>query len=599
MNTPTYNANNQPIWKPQPGEYFPEGLKYVNSYGGVVSAIQDVLASQGVAIKAYPKNFAGIISAIEDLIDIQGLESLPEVDDTPEGWEISAANWQDTPPDGSLWFDTRQGRLFIAIQDEFYQTNGADGVAHVGPDAPTNPPVIGQTWLDTDTGILYVYIGAGVWEGVVSDGNITVESDTLPLSSSVNSFTNTYETHVPVSLTVPNQVQTQTEYNDWTMGAVVTLDKAIAENSVNIGASSPTTNITNGTLWYDTAAEELFIYDGSQWNATSVTPAIETRLDPIEASITTETTSRQQDVTNLETSIQNLTTTESNHYSSLSNQITTLETEVDNLPVPDLTVYLTTSAFTTSETQINSRLTTLENATPDYSGLVTTAEAATESANQNTVIATKATQTDLDAVEALIPDVSNFTVQQDIDNSIAAITTNYLSLTGGTITGTLDLQKADAANTSLDFSGNNGAYSKNAFEFTAGTSSGSANTTFGTTDDDWELAWEFDSSEDFCWIHGTNGKQFSINKDGATAKNLFIADFNTNNSSGQNVANSINVGTTLAGKVSTGDNVNTLIGTTTAETVPVDGSGNDNFLFLVVNKATGALTAVDKNYQEV
>lgn len=321
MNTPTYNANNQPIWKPQPGEYFPEGLQYSHSYGGVVSAIQDVLASQGATIKAYPKNFAGIISAIEDLIDIQGLESLPDVDDTPEGWEIAAANWQDTPPDGSLWFDTRQGRLFIAIQNEFYQTNGADGVAHVGPDAPTNPPVVGQTWLDTDTGILYVYIGAGVWQGIVSDGNITVNSDTLPLSSSVNSFTNTYETHAPVALTVPNQVQTQTEYNDWTMGAVVTLDKAIAENSVYTGASSPTTNITNGTLWYDTVAEELFIYDGSQWNGTSVTPAIETRLDPIEASITTETQLREQDVTNLETSVQNLTATESSHYATLSTQI--------------------------------------------------------------------------------------------------------------------------------------------------------------------------------------------------------------------------------------------------------------------------------------
>jgi len=51
-------------------------------------------------------------------------------------------------------------------------------------------------------------------------------------------------------------------------------------------------------------------------------------------------------------------------------------------------------------------------------------------------------------------------------------------------------------------------------------------------------------------------------------------------------------------KCATGANVNTLVGTTSAQTVPVDGNGDDNYLFLVVNKATGALTAVDKTFLE-
>ena len=38
--------------------------------------------------------------------------------------------------------DTRQGRLFIAIDKDWVQTNGADGVAHVGSNPPTNPPVM-------------------------------------------------------------------------------------------------------------------------------------------------------------------------------------------------------------------------------------------------------------------------------------------------------------------------------------------------------------------------------------------------------------------------------------------------------------------------
>ena len=57
--------------------------------------------------------------------------------------------------------------------------------------------------------------------------------------------------------------------------------------------------------------------------------------------------------------------------------------------------------------------------------------------------------------------------------------------------------------------------------------------------------------------------------------------------------------TQIDSKVATGANVNTLVGTTSAQTVPVDGSGNDNYLFLVVNKANGALTAVDKTFLEV
>jgi hypothetical protein len=56
--------------------------------------------------------------------------------------------------------------------------------------------------------------------------------------------------------------------------------------------------------------------------------------------------------------------------------------------------------------------------------------------------------------------------------------------------------------------------------------------------------------------------------------------------------------TDIAGKVTTGANVNTLVGATSAGTVPVDGSGNDNYLFLVVNKADGAIVAVDKTFLE-
>ena len=59
-----------------------------------------------------------------------------------------------------------------------------------------------------------------------------------------------------------------------------------------------------------------------------------------------------------------------------------------------------------------------------------------------------------------------------------------------------------------------------------------------------------------------------------------------------------NIQTQIDSKVATGANVNTLVGTTSAQTVPVDGNGDDNYLFLVVNKSNGALTAVDKTFLE-
>lgn len=50
--------------------------------------------------------------------------------------------------------------------------------------------------------------------------------------------------------------------------------------------------------------------------------------------------------------------------------------------------------------------------------------------------------------------------------------------------------------------------------------------------------------------------------------------------------------------VDSGDNVNTLVANTSADTTPVDGNGADNYLFLVVNKSTGAIAAIDKTFLE-
>ena len=57
------------------------------------------------------------------------------------------------------------------------------------------------------------------------------------------------------------------------------------------------------------------------------------------------------------------------------------------------------------------------------------------------------------------------------------------------------------------------------------------------------------------------------------------------------------VQTQLDAKTADGDNVNNLVGVTSADSVP-QLNGADNYLFLVVNKADGAIKAIDKTFIE-
>ena len=57
------------------------------------------------------------------------------------------------------------------------------------------------------------------------------------------------------------------------------------------------------------------------------------------------------------------------------------------------------------------------------------------------------------------------------------------------------------------------------------------------------------------------------------------------------------VQTQLDSKTADGDNVNNLVGVTSADTVPTN-NGADNYLFLVVDKADGSIKAIDKTFLE-
>ncbi len=91
----------------------------------------------------------------------------------------------------------------------------------------------------------------------------------------------------------------------------------------------------------------------------------------------------------------------------------------------------------------------------------------------------------------------------------------------------------------MDFSGASW-YSRKAFKLTANAPT-SADTTFGTTDNPWEYAWEFGADEDFCWIYNDTNKVFSITKEGPACSTLYLGDIGDNTNNGRVIHNKIDV----------------------------------------------------------
>lgn len=562
---PNENAEGHVTWNPSVGLYHEPAKVKRESFGGVIGALQDQIATTGSTVKSYPENFAGIIAAIQDL-KLGDYTPGSDTGNKPPGGDViindqGDPEWIVTQPpvDGQLWFDTRQGRMFVWIVDNWYQTNGGDGIPIVT--LTSTPPQVdyvvpGQMWYDKTNNNLFIFAGdykdadnnigpnvdgVPVWVLVADfDGDSSVTTATLPLAPGILSVSSA-TILPPVD---PNKFLVQRDLNEYTINALLALEQGIQEAQPEVSTGvTPPADPKAGQLWYDTEALELSIYyqddNTSQWVPTSAQYSIDSQLDPIRASLAAETAIRQASIADLTQLINASVVQDTNTTDYLQNQITVLEAKLNNAPVVDETQFVTNTAFNSSTNSITSRLTTLETATPDYSSLVSKTELEEQHAYIGSVIASKATPADVAAVAAQIPDVSNFLVQQDVTDAIANITTEYLPRTGGVLTGSFQLQKNDYALPSLDFSGASW-YSRKAFKLTANAPT-SAHTTFGTTDNPWEYAWEFGADEDFCWIYNDTNKVFSINKEGPACSTLYLGDIGDNTNNGRVIHNKIDV----------------------------------------------------------
>lgn len=291
--SPSNNAEGQQVWNPSVGIYFNPAQGQRESYGGVVGSLQDRIVDQGGVNKAYPHNFAGIITAIKDLTFTQ--KEVPVTPgQKPNGGDVSIDSegnpqWNVSvePRNGELWFDTRQGRLFIAIDNEYYQTNGADGLATVTSTTvePTNP-VIGSFWWDITTSSLYIF--DGYWEK--PDGTIVGYWSTsfTPVWRLVTNTSTTFQASAvaitsgsailrePAGSTLPalnyTSVNTQSQFNEWIYDSLEALETALESNSLTdlgVTASTVEVNQLDGMIATTT---ELNYLDG-------VTSALQSQID--------------------------------------------------------------------------------------------------------------------------------------------------------------------------------------------------------------------------------------------------------------------------------------------------------------------------------
>jgi len=543
-NAPTYASDGHIVWKPQVGYVFDPEKKVGHSYGGIVTALQEAIADDGITPKAYPHNFAGIIAAIQDLESAQDAGPPVVIDPIPPGSIVDPItgdlNVIIKPADGLLWFDSRQGRLFVAADNEWWQTNGADGLAYIrGLDNPPLDSVLpGQFWYEPESNDLYVY-SEGEWVRIVDADGLQTTA-TLPLDiGGPRQKIAAYQWEIVPEINLDN-FHVQKDYNEWIFAAIAALETEVSTLDPVYLDEAPPDAPRPGALWYDTESLELSIWyedgDSGQWVPTSAAYTYDEDLAVVTAAIETEVRVRENAIHQIHQALQSVN---GERLDTIENSITELQTSVDNIEIPDynLDIY----AQRTELDPLITDITALEDLTSEYSELEQTAyDNHSMIVSMQQTVDKLPTKQELAAVEDKIPSLEEYATTSKVDQKIAAITGDFLPRTGGTLTGSFTLNNSNSETPTFDFSQYISS-GQNAFKFQTMSNKVGDYTTFGVTNNFWEYAWKFASDEDFCWIYNDTNKVFSITKDGPACSQLYLGDITSNSSHERMIVNKIDV----------------------------------------------------------
>ena len=558
-----------------------------SSFAGIVDAFNQVRRDSGLAAKFYPASYEGIRDAIVDMSkDWAGANPSPY----PPGWipiydedgNVIGGNWAPgfKPSEGDLWFDSRQGRLMVFVDDNYYQTNGADVLTRV----QTSPPdveVEGALWYNPDADDLYLWDGT-TWVLVSSS---TVNTATLILANATKSA---FSATPSATLPPMDTMQFQADYNQWLYSAVESLADEVEAGSgaqVVVGETAPTDDVSEGDLWFNTTKVELYVYYDSYWVPTALPLSADSTIMSLQSDISSLSALISGNVSHLQTQLDHLVNQEHHTYELKADENNRIYLENDEGLTNSISIAGGNGVtITTSNNRIfvDTHLleTQLQDIASDY--LTSTQYKALQSAddllhNQLAAVTSTplATKGELQGLTGVVNGLPTYT---DVNAKLA--------LSGGTLAGTLvmagnrienvgsplnskdaatkqyvDTFKTEVANTYVKADAPSFDsiviekidISKPAFDLSASPAtgidsfkyqtndSGIGNTvTFGTTNQYWEYAWKFTSNEDFCWKHGTN-KVFSITKDGPVCRNLTFGSFQPNGVNGTVVLNKIDV----------------------------------------------------------
>ena len=197
-----------------------------DSFQGAINAFNEVRLANGETPKVYTANWQGIIDAILDLKKEWGHADSGEY---PDGWLIEVdsngdvvnSGWAYVPDNGNLWYDTRQGRLMVYLDDGYYQANGADLLTVVQNTTPTQA-FQGLLWFNPDQDTLYLYDGAA-WNVVNSD---VVDLNTTSLLLDSTTSTQLQNATFNVITSFSGGTYNQKLLNQWLITSLGELDTA-------------------------------------------------------------------------------------------------------------------------------------------------------------------------------------------------------------------------------------------------------------------------------------------------------------------------------------------------------------------------------------
>ena len=505
------------------------------SYAGVIEALNEVAYNNGRPIRAYEPNFNGIIAAIQNLNEL-GDANIGEYppfweNETDENGNIIGGDFEKLPKNGDLWFDTRQGRLMVWVDDGYYQTNGADSLTVVSPNQPLSE-VVGGFWYNPDTRSLYVNDGQ-VWNDVVSPTFSTVG---LPLSIESR---NRADITNP-QLEIIDQYQPETEYNQstlnqWVVDSLGQLDKAIVSNAVEAAIPETFAQSTEpadpnlGNIWFNTDTNLLQIYTSSGWRITTDLSDVYSQLSSIEEDHEKSNDEIQNKFDSVETLILALRENiDANTLLIAQGDAAVMDSITGIIDmVGDLDRFQLKADAAVEHAAIEERLSLLENETgPDLNSYASLDRLNAGLASLATTISefnyAPKSYVESRISEIQIPDISSKLDKSVFDQHLSNANNTYIKRTGGTITGSLVLDYTDIDATTLDFSS---SFASGIKAIGLKAKNATAPVTFGTTAEPLEIAWQFSGNEDFKWKYGTKDV-LKVNKNGVSTPALFVNGIN-------------------------------------------------------------------------